>query len=167
MKAITNTQFGSSSSANILSAIAYAKGTMMCCWALNTTTTSEGDRWAMMHTNRHRCFRARDPIGIYSPSNRSLVSHVRPSTSYTTFNASQSYKSRVFRCSTCCLEYLSTYGRKASNMKSKLEPFTNRCNMKQIRNSHIKRIPYYRNYNAPLNHVSKTWALCGHRELQF
>ena len=57
MKAIANNQFGSSSSAKISSPIARAKRTSMHCWALNTTTEPEGDRWVMIHTNHHRYFR--------------------------------------------------------------------------------------------------------------
>ena len=167
MNVIENTQFGSCSSAIILSPVARAKGTAMRCWAFNTATESEGDRWAMMHTNRHRYSSARDPVGICSPSSRSVVSRARPSTLYTVFYASQSDNSRACRCSTCCREYSSTYDRNANNLNNKIGPFTNWCNTKQTRTSHIKRIPYYHNCSAPLNHVAKVWPSCGHRELQF
>ena len=167
MNAIVNTQFGSSSSSIISSPIARAKGIAMHCWAFNIATKSEGDRWAMMHTNRLRYFRARDPVEICAPSSCPVVSRARPNTLYTAFNASQSDNSRASRCSACCHEYLSKNGRNASSLKSKIRPFTNRCNTKQKRTSHIKRIPYYGNCSAPLNYVAKTWPSCEHRELQF
>ena len=140
---------------------------MIHCWAFNIATESEGDNWAMMHTNYHRYFKACHPIGICSPSSHSVVSRARPRTSYTSFNASQFDNSRACRCSTCCREYSSTYNHNASNLKNKIGPFINRCNTKQTRTSHIKQIPYYCNCSAPLNHVAKAWPSCGHRELQF
>ena len=153
MNAITNTQLGSSSSSIILSFIAHAKGTMMHWREFNTAIGSAGDCWAMMQTNRHRYFRARDPVGICSPSSRSVTSRARPSTLYIAFNASQSDNSRACSYSTCCRKYSSTYGHNTSNLKNKIGPFTNRCNSKQTRTFPMKRMPYYCNSRAPLNHV--------------
>ena len=153
MNAIANTQLGSSSSAIIFSFIVRAKGTTMHWREFNITIGSAGDRWAMVQTNRHRYFRARDLVGICSPFNRSVASRARPSTSYIAFNASQSDNSRPFSCSTCCREYSSTYGCYTSNLKNKIGRFTNRCNSKETRTFPMKRMPYYCNNSAPLNHV--------------